>query len=78
MSYLKLLSARRKSGSQPTMEPVKWTREQKALADQGKCIHCGADNDETSSFLCNACQGKETIEDIRDEISALRRKILGN
>lgn len=77
MSYLKLLSARRKSGEQPTMKPVELTGKQKALADQGRCIQCGDDNAAGNSYLCETCQGKETIDEIRDEISTLRRQILG-
>lgn len=77
MSYLKLIGARRKSGDQPTMKPVELTKEQKALAAQGKCIHCGNDNPDGSSYICEVCQGEETIEQIRDDIEALRRKILG-
>lgn len=76
MSYLKLFNARRKSGPQPTMVPIRLTAEQKQLADAGCCIQCGSANSGTESYLCRNCQGKETIEDIRDEIAALRRKIL--
>lgn len=77
MSYLKLLSARRKSGEQPTMKPVELTRAQKALAEKGLCIQCGEQDADRTSYLCTDCQAKDTIEDIRDEISALRRQILG-
>jgi hypothetical protein len=77
MSYLKLLNARRKSGEQPTMKPAKWTEAQRALAAEGKCIRCGVDNVGGNSYLCHDCQGGDTIEDIRDEIDALRRKLLG-
>lgn len=76
MSYLKLLSARRRSGQQPTMEPLRLTAGQKALADAGRCIECGLANPGSSSYLCRGCQGKETIESIRDEIAALRRKLM--
>lgn len=77
MSYLKLLSARRKSGQQPSMKPVDLTREQRALAAQGKCILCSTANGNDNSYLCDKCQAKDTIEEIRDDISALRHKILG-
>ena len=77
MSYLKLLNARRKSGEQPTMKPVELTSEQKALAVRGRCIQCGTDNANGNCYLCDGCQGEETIEEIRDDINALRRRILG-
>ena len=77
MSYLKLISARRKSDQQPTMKPVRFTSAQTVLAGKGLCIQCGEHDAERSSYLCQDCQAKETIEDIRKEISALRREILG-
>jgi len=77
MSYLKLLNARRKNGQQPTMKPVELTTAQKALADRGLCIQCGENEADRNSYLCDDCQGKDTIEDIREEIGALRRQILG-
>lgn len=77
MSYLKLLNARRKSGEQPSMKPVRMTKEQKGLADQGKCIRCGTHKATRNSYLCNPCHDKDTIEEIREDISALRQKILG-
>jgi hypothetical protein len=77
MSYLKLLSAHRKSGRQPTMKPVRLSGAQKALAEQGLCIQCGDPNADRNSYLCEDCQAKETLEDIRSEISNLRREILG-
>jgi len=76
MSYLKLVNVRRKSGPQPTMVPIRLTAEQKKLADTRCCIQCGTANAGTDSFLCKNCQGKETIEDIRDEIAALRSNLL--
>jgi hypothetical protein len=77
MSYLKLLSAHRKNGQQPTMKPVRLSSAQKALAEQGLCIQCGGQNPESNSYLCEACQARDTMEDIQADISALRRKILG-
>lgn len=76
MNYLKLLNARRGSRRQPTMEPLQLTREQIKLADEGCCIDCGASNQGSNSYLCKDCQSKETMEDIRSEIAALRRKLL--
>ncbi len=76
MSYLKLLSAHRKSGRQPTMKAVRLSDAQKALAEQGLCIQCRNPNPDRNSYLCDDCQANETIENIRSEISNLRREIL--
>lgn len=77
MGYLKLLHARRRSGQQPTMKPVRLTGAQKALAEKGLCIRCGERDADRSSYLCKDCQARDTIADIREDISALRRRMLG-
>jgi transcription initiation factor IIE alpha subunit len=76
MSYFRLLGARRRSGRLPTMAPRHWTDEQRRLAAAGCCIECGGPNTGTRSYLCPECQEKMTMADIRDEIDALRRKLL--
>ena len=77
MGYLKLLNAHRNNGQQPTMKPVQLTGAQKALAEKGLCIQCGDHDADRSSYLCEDCQARDTLEDIREDISALRRKMLG-
>jgi hypothetical protein len=76
MSYLKLLGARRKSGELPSMQKRELTVQQQSWADQGLCVKCGQNQAANASFLCDPCQGDDTIEDIRDEIAALRQKLL--
>jgi hypothetical protein len=76
MNYFKLLGARRNSGRLPTMAPQRLTAEQKKLAESGSCVQCGGPNTGTRSYLCADCQGKWTLEEIRDEIADLRRKLL--
>ena len=76
MSYLKLLNARSKSRHQPSMKPISMSDKQRSLAAQGRCIRCESQKAGHNSYICEACQAKDTIEEIRDEISALRRKIL--
>jgi hypothetical protein len=76
MRYFKLLGARRRSGRLPTMAPQHWTDEQRRRAAKGCCIECGGPNNGTRSYLCAECQEKMTMADIRDEIDALRRKLL--
>jgi hypothetical protein len=77
MSYLKLLSARRKTKDLPIMKALRLSEKQKALAGQGICIKCGEAEAAKSSYLCESCQADDSIEAIRDEIDALRRKLLG-
>ena len=76
MNFFKLLGARRKSGRLPTLAAQHWTAEQRNRAEAGCCIECGGPNPGARSYLCPDCQGKWTMEDIREEIAALRRNIL--
>ena len=76
MSILKLMNARRNSGQQPTMQPIHLSAQEKQRAALGQCIQCGTDNADTSSYICAECQAKDTIDEIRDDIKALRQKIL--
>jgi hypothetical protein len=76
MNYFKLLGARRKSGRLPTMAPLRWSADQRKLADAGCCIQCGRSNTGNRSYLCAECQEKSTMEEIRGEIALLRRKLL--
>lgn len=76
MSYLKLLNAQRKSSEQPSMKSIRFSELQKRWAAQGLCIRCGTHKADCHSYICKDCQAKDTIEEIRDDISALRRKIL--
>lgn len=76
MSYLKLLNAHRRNGSQPTMKARRFTRQQEAWAAEGICVKCGTAKAAAHSYICDGCQAEDTIEDIRNDIQALRRKIL--
>ena len=76
MSYLKLIGARRKTKDLPAMKTLKLSDRQKALARDGKCIECGTTDAAKTSYLCDACQADDTIDNIREEIAALRRKLL--
>ena len=76
MSFLKLMNARRKSGQQPTVRAIRLSEQEKQRAALGQCIQCGTDNTDSSSYICTGCQAKDTIDEIRDDIKALRQKIL--
>lgn len=77
MSYLKLIGARRKSGELPSMKKRALSAQQQAWADQGVCIKCGQNQAAKGSYICEPCQGGDTLEEIQDEIKALRKKLLG-
>lgn len=76
MSYLKLLGAHRKNRDVPSMKKVDLTAQQQAWAAIGRCVQCGQTEAAKGSFICESCQAADTIEDIRDEITALRQKLM--
>ena len=76
MNYLKLLNTRAKSSNNPSMKPISMSDKQRFLASRGLCIRCESQRAGRNSYICEACQEKDTIEEIRDEISVLRQKIL--
>ena len=76
MSYLKIIGARRKSGDLPTMRKTEMSDQQNKRAAAGLCIKCGRNAAPKESYLCPDCQALDTIDEIRDEIASLRRKIL--
>ncbi len=76
MSYLKILGARRKTKDLPAMEKLRLSEQQKALTRKGICIKCATAEAAGTSYLCDDCQSLDRIEDIRNELAALRRDIL--
>jgi hypothetical protein len=76
MSYLKILGARRKTKDLPGMEKLHLSEQQKALTRKGICIKCATAEATRTSYLCDDCQALDSIEDIRNELAALRRNIL--
>jgi hypothetical protein len=76
MSYLKILGARRKTKALPAMKKLHLSKQQKELARNGVCIKCEVTNAAKTSYLCDACQADDSIDDIRDQIDSLRRKLL--
>jgi ferredoxin len=76
MNYLSLLKAHRRNGRTPTMERRRWSPEQQARIAQGRCVQCGQHMADAHSYLCVQCQAGDTLEGIRDEIKALRDRLL--
>lgn len=77
MNLRNILRAQRKSGKPPTLQPRRWKAVERERLAQGLCVHCGQHPAQASSYLCEDCEGENSIEDIRSEIDHLRRRILG-
>lgn len=78
MKYGKLLQLAGKKEKVPSLEPVKWNGVEQGRIDQGLCISCGLQPAGKTSYLCSACEDRQTIEDIEAEISSIRRSLLKN
>ena len=76
MSYLKILGARRKTKELPAMKKLHLSERQIELARKGVCIKCAVTVAAKTNYLCDACQADDSIDDIRNEIDSLRRKLL--
>lgn len=76
MSYSKFLKAQGKSGKPPTIEKTEMSMAEKKRAQKGLCIKCGLNRADKSSYVCMECQSEDTLEDIQDEVAALRRRLL--
>ena len=74
MGYMDILRAQRKSGKPPEVKPHQWTKIEKERIEEGLCVKCGKTSAGTNSYLCQECESLDTIEDIRQEIAAARRK----
>lgn len=77
MNLLAIMRAQRKSGKPPTIEGRRWRAEEKERVDKGLCVACGHQPAQQSSYICAACEGQHSVEDIRSEIERLRTRILG-
>ena len=77
MNLRNILRAKRQSGKPPTLKKRRWSAEERERLDQGLCVTCGEQPATTTSYLCSACEGEDSIEDIRSEIDRLRKRILG-
>ena len=77
MNLLDILKAQRRSGKPPTIEGRRWRAEERDRMAKGICVVCGDQPAQASSYICDVCEGEDTIEDIRSEIQRLRARILG-
>jgi len=78
MSYIDLLRARRKSGTVATMTRAHLSEKQQAWRDGGVCIQCGQQPQREESLICRDCATAVSMDDIRQELAALRKRILGD
>lgn len=76
MNLRNILRAQRKSGKPPTLQRRRWSVEEQERLSQGLCVRCGKAPATPSSYICAACEGENSIEDIRSEIDRLRKRIL--
>lgn len=74
MGYMDLMRAQRKSGKPPTPKPHRWSKAEKERMENGLCVKCGEKSAGDNSYLCQDCESLDTIDDIRKEIAAARRK----
>lgn len=76
MNYLDLLKASRGKDKMPSMDSIRWNKNEKARAENGVCMQCGRNPSGENSFLCGACESSHSNEEIREEIALIREKIL--
>lgn len=74
MGYMDLMRAQRKSGKPPDFKPHRWSKKEQERMEQGLCVNCGEEQAGENSYLCRNCESKDTLDDIRNEIAAARRK----
>jgi len=76
MRNLLKIAAQSKRQKVPTLKPNRLGAEKRKLAEKGLCIECGEQPATRDSYVCTACLGSTSLEDIRKEIGGLRKKIL--
>jgi hypothetical protein len=76
MNYLDLLKASKGKDKMPSMDRIRWNKDEKARAESGVCMQCGRNPSGENSFLCRACESMQSRDEIREEIALIREKIL--
>jgi hypothetical protein len=76
MNYIELLRASKGRDKMPSMEKIRWNKNEKARAEMGVCMQCGQNPSGENSFLCGECESLQSGEKIREEIALIREKIL--
>lgn len=76
MNYLDLLKAGKGKDKLPSMDRIRWNKNEKSRAENGMCMQCGQNPSGENSFLCGACEASHSNEEIREEIALIREKIL--
>lgn len=76
MNYLDLLRASKGKDKMPSMDSIRWNKNEKARAEKGLCMQCGQNPSGENSFLCSGCEASQSSEEIREEIALIRAKIL--
>jgi predicted amidophosphoribosyltransferase len=76
MNYFDILKASKGKNKMPSMDKIRWNNNEKVRAENGLCIQCGENSSWEMSFLCQACEGAQSNEEIREEIALIRERIL--
>ena len=77
MNYLDLIKASKGKDKIPSLEKLRWSKTERARAEQGVCMQCGSQPAGESSFLCIECEAGQSREEIQAEIARVRKQILG-
>ena len=75
MGYMNLMRAKQKSGKAPSLRPNRWSRLERERIEKQICVKCEASPLSANSYLCPRCESSNTVEDIRREVTAARRKV---
>lgn len=74
MGYMDLMRAQRQSGKPPEFKAHRWSKNEQERMQKGMCVKCGEKAAGKNSYLCQNCESLDTIDDIRKEVAAARRK----
>lgn len=76
MNYLDLIKASKGRDKMPSMDKLRWNNIEKDRAEKGLCMKCGQNPSGENSYLCNSCETSQSAEQIREEITLIKERIL--
>lgn len=79
VNYSDLLrAAGTKKRNLPTVKAQQWSTLQQDRLQRNLCVACGNVPINGNSYRCPACESRETIADIRNELDSIRKRLLGS
>jgi hypothetical protein len=78
IKYSELFKAKRQAGSVPTLKKEPRDGPQEAWRQEGRCVECGKAPQLPDSLLCRICNQSLSMDEIRQEIESIRKRILGD